>query len=98
MADLNFHSDTYEWLVVAGPRAQFKGTGTINGAGNYSFILTAVDAALTPSTEMDLFRIKIWVEDDDDAIVYDNQLGDEDDADLTTEIGGGSIVIHTAKE
>ena len=28
------------------------------------------------------------------AIVYDNQIGDEDDAPLTTIIGGGSIVIH----
>src|SRR5207245_2656667 len=30
VASLNFHSDTYEWLVVSGARAQFKGTGTIN--------------------------------------------------------------------
>jgi hypothetical protein len=32
--DLNFHSSAYDWLVVAGARAQFKGVGTINGAGN----------------------------------------------------------------
>ncbi len=25
VADLKFHSDSYEWLVVAGPRAQYKG-------------------------------------------------------------------------
>jgi hypothetical protein len=31
--DLNFHSSSYEWLVVnqAGTNAQFKGSGTING-------------------------------------------------------------------
>ena len=34
VADLNFHSTEYEWLVVAGPRAQSKGSGTINGAGD----------------------------------------------------------------
>ena len=28
---------------------------------------------------------------------YGNQIGDDDGADLTTEIGGGSIVIHKAK-
>jgi hypothetical protein len=40
--DLNFHSSTYEWLVVAGHRAQYKGTGTINGSGNFGFMLTAI--------------------------------------------------------
>ncbi len=28
-------------------------------------------------------------------VVYDNELGGADDADPTTEIGGGSIKIHT---
>ena len=97
VADLNFHSDTYQWLVVAGPKAQFKGDGTINGAGNYGFMLSAIDAALTPSTEVDKFRIKIWDKDDGDTIVYDNQMGADDDADPATDIGGGSIVIHKAK-
>jgi parallel beta-helix repeat protein len=97
VADLNFHSDTYQWLVVAGPKAQFKGTGTINGAGDYGFMLTAIDAALTPSTDVDRFRIKIWDKDNGEAIVYDNQMGDADDADPATAIGGGSIVIHKEK-
>ena len=92
VADLNFHSDNYEWLVVAGARAQYKGTGTINGQGNYGFMLTAIDAELTLSTDVDMFRIKIW-DKDNDAIVYDNQIGD-DDADLTTGIVRGSIFIH----
>ncbi len=62
--------------------------------GNYGFMLTAVDAELTPSTGVDLFRIKIWDKDNSDVIVYDNQMGDADDADPTTVLGGGSIVIH----
>ncbi|MEW6002584.1 MAG: thrombospondin type 3 repeat-containing protein, partial [Nitrospirota bacterium] len=33
VANLNFHSGSYDWLVVAGPKAQYKGTGTINGGG-----------------------------------------------------------------
>ena len=32
--DLNFHSSSYEWLVVAGNQAMFKGEGTINGQGD----------------------------------------------------------------
>jgi hypothetical protein len=95
--DLNFRSSLYEWLVIAGARAQFKGSGTINGAGNFGFMLKVVDAALTPSTDVDLFRIKIWDKDVSDAVVYDNGLGAADDSDPTTAIAGGSIVIHQAK-
>jgi len=94
VADLNFHSDTYDWLVVAGPKAMYKGTGTINGEGNYGFMLFAIDEELTPSTDVDMFRIKIWDKDDGDAVVYDNQIGDGDDANPTTAIEGGSIKIH----
>jgi hypothetical protein len=96
--NLNFHSSSYDWLVVAGAKAMFKGTGTVNGAGNYGFMLSAVDAAQTPSTDVDLFRIKIWDKDSGDDVVYDNQLGDAEDAVPTTAIGGGSIIVHTGKK
>lgn len=94
---LNFRSLEYQWLVIAGSRAQFKGIGTINGVGNFGFMLTAVDEALTPSTDVDLFRIKIW-DIDNDGVVYDNGLGDADDGDAATAIDGGSIVIHKPKK
>lgn len=94
VADMNFHSGSYEWLVIAGPAAKFKGTGTINGEGDYGFMVTATDAELTASTEADLFRIKIWDKGDGDAIVYDNVMGEADDSDAGTELSGGSIVIH----
>jgi hypothetical protein len=80
-------------LLAGGRRAQYKGTGRINGAGDYGFMLTAVDAALTPSTDSGLFRIKIW-DKATGLVVYDNQMGSADDADPCTGIGGGSIVIH----
>jgi chitodextrinase len=100
-ADLNFHSSSYEWLVVAGARAKFKGTGTINGQGEYKFMLTAIDADINENDNFDAdrFRIKIWTEDAEgnETVVYDNALGDDSD-DATTEIGGGSIVIHTKKK
>lgn len=96
--DLNFNSESYEWLVIANARAMYKGVGTINGEGNYGFMLSAIDEKLTPSTDVDLFRIKIWDKNNGDAIVYDNKMGAEDDADPTTAIVGGSIVIHKAKK
>jgi hypothetical protein len=95
--DLNFHSDSYDWLVIAGAKAMYKGTGTINGAGNFGFMLSAIDEELTPSTDEDMFRIKIWDKDDGDAVVYDNNVGGAEDADPTTAIAGGQIVIHKAK-
>jgi hypothetical protein len=46
IANLNFKSSVYEWLVVAGARAQYKGSGTINGSGDYGFLLTCIDGRL----------------------------------------------------
>jgi hypothetical protein len=94
VANLNFHSASYEWLVVAGARAQFKGTGTINGTGNYGFMLTAIDGQITGGGGVDKFRIKIWDKNQADAVVYDNQQKASDDGDAATALGGGSIVIH----
>lgn len=95
---LNFKSSVYEWLVVSGSRAQYKGKGTINGSGDYGFLLTAVDGHLNSNTSPDQFRIKIW-DRASNVVVYDNQNGSGDDAALNdnTRIGGGSIVIHTGK-
>ncbi len=95
IADLNFHSTSYDWLVVAGKKAQYKGLGTINGEGDYGFMLTVTDGDLQGEDGIDRFRIKIW-EKATDTIVYDNQMGEFDDADPATELGGGSIVIHKA--
>lgn len=85
--DLNFSSTSYEWLVVAGSRAQYKGRGTVNATGEYGFMLTAIDGS------PDRFRIKIW-NIADGATVYDNQVGESDTSDSTTALAGGSIVIH----
>jgi hypothetical protein len=94
--DLNFHSDTYEWLLVnqSGTNAQFKGSGTINGdlspAGEaYKFMLWATDG------DPDTFRIKIWWEEDDfEHVVYDNGF-DGSGNENGQPIDGGSIVVHT---
>jgi PKD repeat protein len=90
---LNFKSTNYQWLVVAGSKAMYKGFGTINGTGAYGFMITAIDADLTLATDIDLFRIKIW-DTQTGGVVYDNQMDASEDADPTTAIGGGSIVIH----
>jgi hypothetical protein len=92
--NLNFHGDTYDWLVVAGHRAQYRGTGRINGAGSYGFMISAVDGDRLGNGRPDRFRIKIWDKSNADALVYDNQIGASDTASASTALGGGSIVIH----
>jgi PKD repeat protein len=95
-ADFHFKSTTYQWLVIAGKQAKFKGEGEINGQSGYGFMISARDGDLQGGDGLDKFRIKIW-ELGTEVVVYDNQLGDADDADPTTDIGGGSIVIHQDK-
>lgn len=88
----NFHSTSYDWLVVSKNQAtaQFKGSGMVNGelapdGSAYKFMLWAGDG--TPDT----FRIRVWWEDSFavEHDVYDNGF---DQA-----IGGGNIVVHTGK-
>jgi hypothetical protein len=84
MADLNFQSSDYDWLVVTGSDyARFKGNGTINGEGEYNFMIWAGDG------EPDTFRIKIWEEDEFgvETVIYDNGSDQP--------VEGGSIVVHT---
>ena len=96
--DLNFHSSAYDWLVIANHKAMYKGVGTIKGDGNFGFQLSAIDADKTPSTDVDLFRMRIWDKDADDILVYDNKVGETDEyADPTTAISGGNIKIHDGK-
>jgi hypothetical protein len=94
VANFNFHSESYQWLVVAGAKAQYKGTGTVNGAPGYGFLLTATDGQINGGGGVDKFRIKIWLIGG--AVVYDNVVAASDDIDVANPqaIGGGSIVIH----
>jgi hypothetical protein len=98
VADLNFHSTEYDWLVVAGAKAQYKGKGTINGLGEYKFKLWGLDGDYNNGEDADCFRIKIWTEDDygNEIVIYDNGLGASDDTNPPTEISGGSIKVHSA--
>jgi hypothetical protein len=96
--NMNFKSTSYEWLVVAGTRAQYKGEGAIeNVAGTFGFLLTAVDGGNTSAgVNPDKFRIKIWNKATNQ-VVYDNQIGEVEDSDSATGLSGGSIVIHSKK-
>src|SRR5207237_1389380 len=86
LTDSDVLSDQDDWLVVAGARAQYKGTGTINGQGSYKFLLTAIDGDINGGGGQDRFRIKIWYYDSNlqqDVVVYDNQIDSNTEGGLT---------------
>ena len=72
-----FRSTSYGWLVVAGKYAQLKGSGTINGEGEYFFMITELDDS------PDTLQIKVW--DAAGAIIYDTVT--------MQPLGGGNISI-----
>ncbi len=90
-AGFSFKSTSYDWLVVAGKKAKYKGSGKINWRGDYGFLLSAID-----DPDGDKFRLKVWDKETEE-VVYDNQLGGDDAADPTTEILFGSIKVHKKK-
>jgi hypothetical protein len=97
-ADFSFKSSDHDdmSLVISGDRATYKGVGAINGSGSYKFMVVAIDGDMNGETKPDRFRIKIWESNSDD-LLYDNHMGESDNSDATTELEGGSIVIHKPK-
>ena len=93
IANFSFKSTSYDWLVVGGGRAQYKGSGTINGSGDYGFILTSIDGQINGGGGLDKFRIKI-IDKTTGNVLYDNQQGASDTSDPATAIDSGSITIH----
>ena len=98
VGNFNFHSDAYTWLVVQGYKAQYKGTGSVNGVSGYDFTLTAYDGDITGGGGVDKFRIRITDDNNSNAVVFDNRYGTLTDIDTADpqSIAGGSIVIHKA--
>jgi hypothetical protein len=82
-------------LVVSWNRAQFWGTGTLNGVAG-RFRITAVDSqqgdSKGNSRGADAIRVELW--DAAGALVYDSQPGAAQDAPVTQLIEGGNIQIH----
>ena len=91
----DFSSAAYEWLVISGARAQYRGTGAVNGVAGYEFTLAAVDGDLLAGGGPDRLRLKVWKGAE---VVYDNQLGDALDATAKAAISGGAIQVSVPKK
>jgi hypothetical protein len=87
--NFTFRSDGYTYLVInpSGTGVQFEGTGTVNGVGQYGFMVSMTDGTT------DTFRMKVWNASTGD-VVYDTQPNASDSATPTAPVNG-SIVIHT---
>lgn len=90
VGNLDFQATSFQWLVVSGAKATLQGTGTINGSGVYTFLLSGIDGAQTGGAS--LIRVKIT--DALNSVVYDTQPGAPDTADPTTPLTQGSIKVH----
>jgi len=91
-ANLSFQSTSYDWLVITTNQGQVQGSGTINGVGNFGFLVTAQDNG---GVSLDLLRIKIWDKNNNNAVIYDTQPGAATTAAPTTSLIGGRIKVHT---
>jgi uncharacterized delta-60 repeat protein len=88
-AHLNFKSTRIDWLVISANTLWTHGTGTINGAGSFSFL---VSAGLGGSGSA---RLRIQIRDQSTgAVVYDSQPGAPLGAAPTTPLSGGRITLH----
>ena len=95
-ANFVFASTSYEWLVVSGAKATYKGRGTVNGLGDYGFLLSTVDGDSQSVPGPDRLRLKVWNRLSGD-VIYDNQLGAADDAPAATTIAAGAITVSAPK-
>jgi hypothetical protein len=84
-----FRSTALDWLVVSGNTAWYQGTGTINSAGAYGFLV----AASSGGGGAGKVRIRIW-DKATGAVVYDTQPGAVINAAPATSISHGRIAPH----
>jgi len=98
-----FQSTSYKWLVVSGKdKAKFKGKGKMYGAlfdgsESFKFMVMAQDKGTGKvGTVPNTFHIKIWRDNVDATVIYDNQMGAGEEVYDGTAIGGGNIVIRSS--
>ncbi len=91
VGDFEYNALNFEYLSVAGAKAQIKGTGKITGAqSGINFIITVTDGALD-GTRVDKVRIKIYNKNTGQ-VYYDNEQG-SDANNPVTNVGTNSQIV-----
>jgi hypothetical protein len=98
--DFHFKSSSHDAmsLAISGEKkATYRGRGTVNGNGDHKFMVTVIDGDAPGGDGTDRFRIMVWETGNSSTVLYDNERTIAENADASTAIGGGSIVIHKSK-
>jgi hypothetical protein len=91
VGDLEYNALNFEYLSIAGARAQIKGSGKIiGGQSGIDFMMTVIDGALD-GTGIDKVRIKIYNKNTGQ-VYYDNE-GGSDANNPVTKVGTNSQVV-----
>lgn len=90
--NLKFKSTSYDWLVVTDEKTTLQGMGKIGKKKGYQFVMSLVPGE--DKKDNDKFRFIIWT---DDVIVYDNQRGTDEDAEVIAEVTKGKVDIKKSK-
>jgi hypothetical protein len=92
VGNFEFNALTFDYLVIAGAKAQFRGTGKITGdQSGVGFIMTVIDGTLD-GTGIDKVRIKIYNKNTGQ-VIYDNQPGASDVVNPIAVVGSNSDVV-----
>ena len=84
-ANFEFESTSVTILVTSNGKATLRGTGTVNGAGSYTFLATGIDDAND--------TIRFQIKDSSNTIVYDSQQGATDTTNPTASVTG-QVIVH----
>jgi hypothetical protein len=91
LGSFEFNAVNFEYLSISGAKAQFKGTGKINGGqSGINFIMTVIDGELDRNGT-DKIRMKIFNKNTGE-IYYDNQSGASDAEDPIASVGANSTI------
>ncbi len=92
VGEFEFNALNFEYMSIAGAKAQMKGTGKIiGGQSGINFILTVTDGQLDGSG-IDRIRMKIYNKNTME-VYYDNQRGASDVVNPTTPVQESSTVV-----
>ena len=83
-ANFTFNAATISSLVIANGIGTLTGTGTFNGSGNYTFLVSGSENEKT---------IRIQIKDASNNVIYDTQPGEVDTALPTTPVTG-NVLAH----
>ncbi len=84
----SFSSTSIDWLIIPSTSyAILKGSGTVNGVGDYGFLISLI----APSGGQQYIRLEIWNKATG-SVIYDTQPGAPDYAEPTSPTTGLSIV------